>query len=353
MRLAKRIMLLIITLNLSLFLPGCNYSDDKKNAEEKQNIENTQENKIKIRSIPSSQQEDRWIMDFKAIQEECDRQNIELIYDTAEMDADRQASQCLSMLSKGIQMLILIPYDAQKAAKIVEEAHKKNIKVISYDRLIIGADVDMYITFDNEKVGELMGKALTQAVPKGNYVFLKGAPNDRNCFYVTRGAMKYIQPLIDKGDVKIVFEDSVIDWKPENALNLMNKAIEENPNNIHGVFAPNDATAGACIEALTAHNLISKIPVTGQDSEISAVRRILSGTQLMTIFKDTRELGKKSIEIAKKMVNGETVDISTKLNNEKIDVPTIYLTPEAITKQNIDDLLINSGYLSRDSVYAK
>jgi len=257
------------------------------------------------------------------------------------------------MLAKEIQLLILIPYDAQKSSSIIEEAHKKNVKVISYDRLVMNSDVDMYLTFDNEKVGELMGKAITEAVPKGNYVFLEGAPNDRNCFYVTKGAMKYIQPLINKGDVKIVFQDSVINWKPENAFNLMNKAIEENPNNINGVFAPNDGTAGACIEALTNHSLAGKIPVTGQDSEVSAVRRILSGTQLMTVFKDTRELGKKSVEIAKKMIYGEEFEISTKLNNGTKDVPTVFLTPEAVTNQNIDELLIKSGYLSKESVYTK
>jgi len=144
-----------------------------------------------------------------------------------------------------------------------------------------------------------------------------------------------------------------LDWDPDNAFNLMNKAIKDNDGNIQAVIAPNDGTAGGCIRALQDNNLAGKIPVTGQDAEVLAARRIIDGTQLMTVFKDTRILGRKAVELSIKMINNEKIDDVIMFNNGKKDVNAILLSPVSVYKENLDELLVQSGYLNRDAVYKK
>lgn len=301
-------------------------------------------------SLPS-QQEERWVKDRKTIEAESKALGIDLKIQVADSDAIKQESQCESLISQGINVLILVPHDAKSSTSIIEKAHKAGIKVISYDRLVIGADVDLYLSFDNIKVGELQGEYLTKTVPKGNYVVLSGSPSDNNASMFKQGAMKYIQPLVDKGDIKIVMDEAVTDWLPSEALKLMKNALTANENKIDAVLAPNDGTAGSCIQALSEQGLAGKIPVTGQDSDLLAAQRIVKGTQTMTIFKDTRELGKEAIKIAQKMINGENIETTHKVNNEKIEVPSILLSPIAVDKNNLDEVLINSGYLDKEDVY--
>jgi D-xylose transport system substrate-binding protein len=312
-----------------------------------------QQGKIRIGLSLPSQQEDRWLMDFEAIKAECDRLGIDLLHEYADMNPDHQEAQCLSMLAKGIRLLILVPYDAKKVAGIIQDAHERKVKVISYDRLVMDANIDLFISFNNEKVGELMGKAVTTAVPAGNYVVFSGAPNDRNSYYLNQGTMKYIKPLLDRGKIKMIMQEAVIDWSPENAYKLLNRAIREHDGKIQAVVAPNDGTATGCIKALSDHGLAGEIAVTGQDAEISAARRILQGTQLMTVFKDTRLLGKKTVDLSVKMIRGKKVEAPIMINNHFKDVPAILLDPVAVTKENLDAVLIKSGYFTKAAVYSK
>jgi D-xylose transport system substrate-binding protein len=120
------------------------------------------------------------------------------------------------------------------------------------------------------------------------------------------------------------------------------------------VLAPNDGTAGGCIQALAAQGLAGKVPITGQDAELAGAIRIVQGTQSMTIFKDTRELGKKAVEMAVDLANGKAIDTQGKtVNNGKKDVPSVLLTPYTVTKDNLEERLIKSGYLAKDKVYRK
>lgn len=354
MKILKAFIAIILCLSL-LNIWGCSSNSKKELPLETLKSSNTNISKEKIRiglSLPS-QQEDRWIVDLKNIQEECDKLNIDLLYEYADMDSERQEIQCLSMIAKGIKLLILIPYDANKTANIVNEAHAKNIKVISYDRLAMDSDIDLYISFDNESVGKLMGKLITSKVPKGNYVFLSGAANDRNSYYLKSGSMSYVKPLVDKGDIKIVMEESVTDWDPNNAYKLLLKALKATNGNIQAIIAPNDGTASGCIKALSDFNLAGKIPVTGQDAEISAARRINEGTQFMTVFKDIRLLSKKSVSVAMDMINNKNLNISTTIKNDIKDVPSIFIPPVAVTKENLEEILVNSGYMDKEEIYSE
>lgn len=352
MKFIKTGFIMILAIMIVTVSAGCIRKGKPAAIPAKENISGRQD-KIRIGLSLPSQQEDRWLMDFGAIKAECDRLGIDLLHEYADMNPDHQEAQCLSMLAKGIRLLILVPYDAKKVAGIIKDAHEKNVKVISYDRLVMDTDIDLFISFNNEKVGELMGKAVTAAVPAGNYVVFSGAPNDRNSFYLNQGALKYIKPLLDRGKIKMIMQEAVIDWSPENAYKLLDKAIREHGGNIQAVVAPNDGTAAGCIKALSDHDLAGKIAVTGQDAEISAARRILHGTQLMTVFKDTRLLGKKAVDLSLKMIRGEEFETPARINNQFKDVPAILLDPVAVTKENLDAVLIKSGYFTKAAIYSK
>jgi D-xylose transport system substrate-binding protein len=166
--------------------------------------------------------------------------------------------------------------------------------------------------------------------------------------------MKYIQPLADKGDIKIVMDQFVKDWQPSEAQKLCEQALTANQNKVDAVLAPNDGTAGGCIQALASQGLAGKVPITGQDAELAGAIRIIQGTQSMTVFKDTRELGNKAIEMAVAIAEGKPVDTGGKVvNNNKKDVPSVLLTPHIVTKENLDEMLIKSGYLKKEQVYRK
>jgi D-xylose transport system substrate-binding protein len=303
-------------------------------------------------SLPT-QQEERWVRDRETMLAEAKKVGIDLRVQISNSDAAKQVSQCENLLSQGIKVLILAPHDATSASTIVDKATKAGVKVISYDRLVLDSTADYYyLSFDNVKVGELQGEWLTKKVNKGNFVVLSGAPTDNNAKLFKEGAMKYIKPLADKGAVKIVFEQAVKDWAPAEAQKLCEQALTASGNKIDAVLAPNDGTAGGCIQSLAAQNLAGKVPITGQDAELAAAIRIVRGQQGMTVFKDTRMLGKKAIEMAADLAAGKTIATDGKVvNNNKKDVPSVLLVPYAVTKDNLDKLLIDSGYLKKAQVY--
>ncbi len=310
-------------------------------------------NKLKIGLSLPTQREERWVRDKERMQDLAKQYNISLKIQISDNDAAKQIAQCENLISQGVAVLIIAPHDATSAAVIVEKAHKAGIKVISYDRLILSADVDMYISFDNEKVGELQGEYLTRLVPKGNYVVLSGASTDNNAALFKRGAMKFITPLAKSGAIKIVMEQPVKDWQPSEAQKLMEQALTANKNKIDAVLAPNDGTAGGCIQALSQQQMQGKVPVTGQDAELAGVIRIINGVQTITIFKDTQKLGEAAILAALKIAKGEKPEVNGTVNNNKIDVPSMLLTPVVVDKKNYQKVLVDSGYIKKQSLVGK
>lgn len=298
-------------------------------------------------SLPT-QREERWVRDRETMIAEADRQGIDLRVAVADADMAQQVAQVENLLVQGVQVLILAPHDANAATSLVEDAAAEGVPVISYDRLILSDLVDVYLSFDNERVGELQGEFITNLVPSGDYIVMSGAPTDNNAALFKRGAMTYIQPLVDSGDITIVSERAVDNWLPENALNIVENALTANNNQVDAILAPNDGTAGGAIQALSAQGLAGEVPITGQDAELAGVRHIVDGTQSMTIFKDTRELGTAAIQAAVTLAAGGSVET----NNVVEGVASLLLTPHIITSDNID-LLIESGYFTRSEIYGE
>lgn len=311
--------------------------------------------KIRIGLSLPTQREERWVRDKQGMEAEAKRLGVELKVQVADADMAQQAQQVENLLSSGIDVLILAPHDGAAAASLVEKAKAEDVKVLSYDRLILNtADLALYLSFDNVKVGELQGEYITKAVPKGNYIIMSGAPTDNNATLFKQGAMKYIKPLIDNGSIKVVAEQAVDNWLPANALTIVENALTASKNNVQAILAPNDGTAGGAIQALSAQGLAGKVPITGQDAEAAAAKRILAGTQAMTIYKDTRALAQAAIQAAIALVKGGAdlnKLINNKVSNGKIDVPSYLLPPTVVTKDNLDKVLIESGYLKKEQVY--
>ncbi|MFM9328426.1 D-xylose ABC transporter substrate-binding protein [Paenibacillus mesotrionivorans] len=296
--------------------------------------------------------EERWQKDRDIFSAKVKEMGGEVKVLAANGDDATQMSQAEQLISQGVDVLVVIPHNAEATAPIVDKAHKEGIKVISYDRLIKNSEVDYYISFDNVRVGEMQAQAVTSKVGKGNFVYIGGADTDNNAHMFKEGAMKVLNPLKEKGDIKIVYDQFSKDWKPEEALKNMENALTANKNNIQAVVAANDGTAGGAIQALAAQGLAGKIPVSGQDADLAAVQRIAEGTQTMTVYKPIKSIATKAAEMAVALAkDGKVADAGKKVNNGKIDVPSILLDPIAVDKSNLADTVIKDGFHKLEDVY--
>jgi D-xylose transport system substrate-binding protein len=309
-----------------------------------------EEKAIKIGISLPTQREERWVLDKEGFEKAAAETGIEISLQIADNDAARQQNQCENLLSQGIDVLIIAPHDVEAAKNIVEMAHAEGVPVISYDRLISNADVDLYVTFDQFRIGQLMGEYLNDNLESGNIVILSGDPADNTCVPLKAGAISAFQEKLDSGAYKVVLEQECRDWEPREALKHMENALTATNNDIQGVIAPNDGTAGGVIQALAAQGLAGKVIVTGQDSETDAIKRIIEGTQSMTVFFDTRDMSAAAFEAAVKMAKGEDSGATGFENNGKIDVPTLQFPASQVTAENYQALLIDSGYMSAEDL---
>ena len=270
----------------------------------------------------------------------------EVSVQSADGDSAKQVAQIENLISKKVDVLVIVPKDQSTLTNALKEAKKAGIKIISYDRVVLSPEVDLWVTFDNVKVGQMQGEALMQALPKGNVYVLKGDPGDNNAKLFNAGAMKAMAPYVEKGDIKILGEQSVKDWLPANALQITENVLTQFQNKIDGVLAPNDGTAGGVIQALAGQKMAGKVPVTGQDAELAACKRIIAGTQLMTVYKSLNKLATESAKMTVALVKGENLPHPT-VKNEGVD--TMQLEPINVTKENID-LLVKDGFYTKEQL---
>ncbi|MBO7746365.1 D-xylose ABC transporter substrate-binding protein [Paenibacillus sp. MWE-103] len=295
--------------------------------------------------------EERWKKDRDLFKAAVEKLGAEVDVQAANGDDAKQIAQAENMISRHVDVLVVVPHDAEASAAIVAKAHRAGIRVISYDRLILNADVDLYVSFDNEKVGALAAQAIVAQAPRGNFVLIEGADTDNNAQMFKRGQMSVLQPLVDRGDIQIVYDRFTKEWKPAEALANMRAALQANGGAVDAVLAANDGTAGGVVSALAERGLAGKIPVSGMDAELAAAQRIVEGTQTMTVYKPIRKLAETAAELAVRMAKGEQVSTDRTVFNKKIDVPAILLEPIAVNRSNIDATIIADGFHSREDVY--
>ena len=295
--------------------------------------------------------EERWQRDRDLFVARAKELGAEVLVQSANGDDRVQTQQADNLLTQGIDVLVVIPHNGEVAASIVESAKQKGVPVVSYDRLIRSSEPDLYISFDNEKVGEMQARYLLDKAPKGNYVLIGGAPTDNNALLFRKGQMKALQPAIDGGAVKVVSDQWAKDWLASEALRITEDALTKSGRDVQAVVASNDATAGGAISALEVQGLAGKVVVSGQDADLAALQRIVAGKQAMTVYKPVHLLARRAAEAAVSLARGEKVPSDGAVNNGKIDVPSILLQPVVVDKNNLLDTVIKDGYQKFDAVY--
>lgn len=296
---------------------------------------------------------ERWQKDRDIFVKKADELGAKVFVQSANGNEQTQISQIENMISKGVDVLVIIPYNGQVLSNVISEAKKEGIKVVAYDRMINNADLDYYISFDNERVGEMQAKALLDLKPKGNYFLMGGAPTDNNAKLFRKGQMNVLQKSIDKGDVKVVGDQWVDSWLAENALKIMENALTANSNKIDAVVASNDATAGGAIQALEAQGLAGKVVISGQDADLAAIRRIEAGTQSMTVYKPIKDLATKAAEISVELGENKAPATTSTLNNGFKSVPSYLLNPIVVNKSNIEETIIADKFFTKDQIAQK
>lgn len=299
-------------------------------------------------SLPTQKYE-RWVKEKEAMEAYAKEKEITLIIENAEYDAAKQAEQVDNLISQGIDALILVAIDVSTAGVIVEKAKTAGVKVVPYEALIINTELDIFVGFNSKRAGEIQGQFLIKKVPRGNYIIMYAdLPYDT---YLKDGAIQYIQPLVIIGNINVVANESIKNWDPNIAFKVVEDALIASDNKVNAILAPNDGIAGAAILALQLHGLEGKVVVTGQDAELAAIKRIIQGTQSMTLFKDTRISAKKTIDTAIQLINGENILTENWMYNGKMHVPSILIMPVLVEKDNIRTILIDSGYYKIEDIY--
>jgi D-xylose transport system substrate-binding protein len=282
-----------------------------------------------------------------------------IIYSNADQKADEQQNQADAALTNGAKVMVLDPVDSASAASIVAKAKAQSVPVISYDRLITNADVDYYISFDNEKVGQLQAESLVNKLKEdgkssGNIVMINGAPTDNNAKLFKQGA----HSVLDGSGFKVGKEYDTPDWSPDKAQDEMDQAITAlGKNGFIGVYAANDGTGGGAIAAMKGAGIDpASRPTTGQDAELAAIQRILAGEQYMTVYKAIKPEAEKAAELAVNLINGNKAAADA-LATEKVDngqkqVASILLEPVAVTKDNVKDTIIKDNFHPVDKICA-
>src|SRR6478672_8118430 len=264
--------------------------------------------RIKIGFAMDTLKEERWQRDHDAFEAYCKKVNVDCVITVADNKADKQANDVDNLLTQGVDALVIAPHDATQAASMVEKAKAQNIPVISYDRLINSDKIDVYISHQVPIIGKKIAEYALQKVPKGNYVMVYGASTDNNAVIMKKEELSVLQAAIDKGDIKIVADNFITDWKPEEALKMAENALTQNNDNIQAFVVSNDGMAGGVISALEKRGLAGKVLVTGQDAGLEALQNIASGRQTMTVYKPIIPLANKAVESEIKLANKEKLD---------------------------------------------
>lgn len=298
-------------------------------------------------------QEERWAKwDEPALKAAIEAGGGTYISNDAKSSAETQASNVENLIAQGAQVVIILAQDGTAIKPVVAAAVADGVPVIAYDRLIEDPQA-LYITFDNVEVGRMQARAILEAMPRGNYVFIKGNQADANADFLRGGQQEILQAAMDAGDIVNVGESYTDNWDPAVAQTNMEQFLTANNNDVDAVVASNDGTAGGVVEALRAQGLAGKVPVSGQDGDQAALNRVAKGEQTVSVWKDARELGKAAGEAAVQLcgdpdiskVSGTTIFRSPGGN----DMTSILLTPIPITKDNLD-IVVEAGWITTDAL---
>jgi D-xylose transport system substrate-binding protein len=310
-----------------------------------------QDDQITVGVSWSNFQEERWKTDEAAIQEALNSAGAEYVSADAQSSSTKQLADIESLIAQGVDALIILAQDSAAIGPAVQAAADAGIPMIAYDRLIEDPRA-FYITFDNVEVGRMQARAVLEAAPEGNYVMIKGSPQDPNSDFLRGGQQEVLQEAIDSGAITIVGETYTDQWLPANAQRNMEQILTQTNNEVDAVVSSNDGMAGGVVAALTAQGL-EGIPVSGQDGDHAALNRVAAGTQTVSVWKDSRELGRTAGEVAVALASGTAMDavegvqqFSTPGGNT---VNAILLAPLPVTQENLQTV-VDAGWITQEAL---
>jgi len=290
--------------------------------------------------------------------ESADRPNLEAAFkdagidytiQNAEGDADRMTTIADSMLTEGVTVLAIVNLDSESGAAIEEKAASQGVTTIDYDRLTLGGSADVYVSYDNTKVGELQGQGLADCLgdEKANIAYLNGSPTDNNATLFSEGAHSVLD---EDSNYTVVGEQAVPDWDPDQAVTIFEQLYTQAKGEVDGVLAANDGLAGAAISTLEKNGVNGEVPVTGQDATVEGLQAILTGDQCMTVYKSAKQEAAALAEVAIALAQGDEPDTngSTEDTEGGRDVPSVLLDPVSITKDNVSDVIDDGGQKLED-----
>lgn len=353
------VLILVIAILLVSVMTGCSYNSAPKKVADKKTS-------INIGLCFDSFVIERWLRERDTFVTAAKELGAKVNVQNANGDVKEQISQIDYLISQNVDVIVIIAVDCEAISDAVKRAKNKGISVISYDRLIKNVDADLYISFDNETVGRDMGKAMKHALPHGGKIFeINGSSADDNVIRVE----KAFKQEISEAGIDIVYSDYCKGWSAKAAGEYVEKALEKYPD-VDGIMCGNDDLASEVARVLSENRLSGKVALIGQDADLLACQRIVEGTQKMTEFKKVEELAKTAAYFAVKIAKGEKYykagDSGQKKENDekssdyiatkKIDngkslVPYYSLKPVMVTKSNLDSIIIDSGFHTKEEVY--
>ncbi len=294
-----------------------------------------QEDKTTIGFLMDNENIERWKKDKSVFIEEVNKLGGEVLVEVAQSDAQKQYDQAVQLIEKGVDVLVIIPVDMEKAALIGTKAFEARIPVISYDRLIKNSPLAFHITTNNIEIGELQANYLYQIKGKGSYVLITGPASDNNAGLLRKGWYNILQPAIDKQEIKIVKDYYAKAWVADEAYFVVKELINSKVA-FDVIIAGNDVLASGALMALNEYNLQGKVLLAGQDAELAALRNIVAGSQTITIAKPIDKLARAAAQAAMSVANGRNIDYNNNTtDNGLIKVPTIMMQARVVNKKNI------------------
>jgi D-xylose transport system substrate-binding protein len=290
-------------------------------------------------------QEERWQRDRERFVHRAEELGAEVLVQSGNSDTTRQIQDIESLLSRGVQVLVVIAHDPTAMNRSVDAARAAGVPVVCYDRLITGCDVDLYLSFDNVRVGRLQAEFLVRKLGgKGRIVRVYGPKTDSTGMLFKKGQDDVLAPLIASGAIEVVHEDYAAGWKPENAKRIVSAAITAKGATFQAVLATNDGTAGGAIQALLEEGLAGKVIVTGQDADLAACQRIVRGTQAMSVYKPLAKLADRAAEAAVALARRQVLIVRDSVNNGVKDVPSILEDVTVVDRTNLAETVIKDGF---------
>lgn len=351
-RIKKLVLGMLVLCVGMVFLAGCGSVQEKDSAETEETASaGKEEHKIQIGLTVDSFVIERWIRDRDVFVATARELGADVNVQDAGADAEEQISQIEYFISKQVDVIVVIARDCGVLSDVVQKAQNAGIPVISYDRMINNANTDFYISFDNRKVGEIMAQALIDAIPQGGDIFMiQGSSSDNNVKMLKEG----FDDTLEDTNLNVVYEANCDGWTAELAVGYVEEALEKYPH-VKGIMCGNDDIASQVVQVLAENQLAGNVVVIGQDGDLAACQRIVEGTQYMTAFKSienlAREAAKYAVEIGSGREASELEGVTEKVNDGTYDIPSKVLDPIAVTRENIDEVIIDGGFHRRDEVY--